>query len=53
MTPKRHSEINRPLTVSVLPVPAGPKGEPPKLEFKAWVMVKKQRSVRGVVTRRS
>jgi len=41
------------LTVSVLPVPAGPAGEPPKNYYNAYANVIKQRSVNGVITNES
>ncbi|EPY23818.1 hypothetical protein AGDE_12710 [Angomonas deanei] len=40
------------LTDSVLPVPAGPPGAPPRLKVRAWVSVMKHRSVSGVITSR-
>ena len=40
------------LTVSVLPVPAGPSGFPPLCRYMAVVSVRTQRSVSGVTTSR-
>lgn len=37
-------------TLSVLPVPAGPNGDPPILKCNAYVNVKKHLSVNGVYT---
>lgn len=36
-----YKAFDKSLTVSVLPVPAGPDGQPPKCIFKAFVKVKK------------
>jgi hypothetical protein len=38
------------LVVSVLPVPAGPSGAPPRCNYKATMRVLKHLSVRGVTT---
>lgn len=43
-------DFARSLTDSVLPVPAGPAGDPPRWNVRAWVSVMKHRSVSGVMT---
>ena len=45
-----YKALDKSFTVSVLPVPAGPEGQPPKYIFKALVKVKKHLSCRGVIT---
>ena len=42
--------LARSFTVSVLPVPAGPAGLPPRFKWQAPVKVRLQRSVKGVMT---
>ena len=44
--------FDKSFVVSVLPVPAGPSGAPPKLSFKAPMSVLKHLSVKGVITSR-
>ncbi len=51
-TQKRPSARARSLTVSVLPVPAGPAGAPPSDSASALVSASRARSVTGVATSR-
>ena len=44
--------LDKSLIDSVLPVPAGPSGAPPRFMLIAYIIFLKQRSVKGVITKR-